>query len=299
VRATDAAGNTDQTPATRTWTVDTVTPDTAIDSGPSGTVNTAAASFAFSASEAGASFECRLDGGAWAGCTSPRAYSGLNDGAHTFEVRARDAAGNTDQTPASRSWTISALFADGFETGSFSSWTEVATGADGTATVQTGLVRAGTYAARLSATGAAGSFAYARRFLGASHTTLRAGGDFTVLAEGPNSKLVPFLRFFSASGARIVGLYRQNLSGSVRVQYGSKWVSTDATLPMNTWARMELYVVVGGNASRIEVRVDGQLIYDTTKASLGTAGVATLQIGDETKREPFTLVADDISASGG
>ena len=106
VRATDAAGNTDATPATRSWTIDTAAPDTTLSSGPSGTTTSTSASFAFSASETGAAFECRLDGAAWSACTSPQAYSGLAVASHTFDVRARDAAGNVDVTPASRTWTI-------------------------------------------------------------------------------------------------------------------------------------------------------------------------------------------------
>ena len=109
VRATDGAGNTDQTPASRTWTIDTGAPDTQIDTGPSGTSSDPSPAFSFSADESGSSFECRLDSsdpGDWASCSSPKPYTNLADGSHTFEVRATDGAGNTDQTPASRTWTI-------------------------------------------------------------------------------------------------------------------------------------------------------------------------------------------------
>ena len=107
VRAIDVAGNVDATPATRSWTVDTTAPDTTISGGPSGTVTDTTASFTFSATET-ATFECRLDGAAWSSCTSPKGYTALASGAHTFDVRATDAAGNADATPASRTWTIQA-----------------------------------------------------------------------------------------------------------------------------------------------------------------------------------------------
>ena len=106
VRAIDAAGNTDLTPASRTWTVDTTAPDTTIDSGPSGTITVAGATFTFSSSEAGATFECRLDGAAYSACPSPKSYTNLSNGSHTFEVRAKDGAGNVDATPASRTFTV-------------------------------------------------------------------------------------------------------------------------------------------------------------------------------------------------
>ncbi|HTQ68510.1 MAG TPA: kelch repeat-containing protein [Solirubrobacteraceae bacterium] len=107
VRAIDAAGNVDPTPASRTWKVDSTPPDTTIDSGPSGIVSSTSASFVFSSSEAGSTFQCRLDSAEFSVCTSPNALSALADGSHTFEVRAIDAAGNVDPTPASRTWTVS------------------------------------------------------------------------------------------------------------------------------------------------------------------------------------------------
>jgi hypothetical protein len=105
VRATDAAGNTDGTPASRTITVDTAAPETTIGEAPPATTSSTSASFRFS-SEAGATFECALDAAVFAACTSPRQYTGLAVGTHQFRVRAKDAAGNTDTSPASYSWTI-------------------------------------------------------------------------------------------------------------------------------------------------------------------------------------------------
>lgn len=111
VRAKDAAGNVDPTPAIATWTVDTTAPDTSITAGPSGPTNNASPSFSFSSTEGG-TFECRIDAGAWASCTSPKAYAALADGSHTFDVRAIDAVGNTDATPASRTFTVDTVVPD-------------------------------------------------------------------------------------------------------------------------------------------------------------------------------------------
>jgi hypothetical protein len=108
VRATDAAANTDVTPASTTFSVDTIAPNTTIDSGPSGTITVADATFAFSSPEAGATFECSLDGAAYSACTSPQSFTSLSVGQHTFSVRATDAAGNTNATPATRTWTVEA-----------------------------------------------------------------------------------------------------------------------------------------------------------------------------------------------
>jgi hypothetical protein len=85
---------------------DTAAPDTSIDGGPSGTVGATSASFTFSSTEAGSTFECSLDGAAFSDCSSPKSYAGLSDGQHTFEVKATDSAGNTDGTPAIRRWSV-------------------------------------------------------------------------------------------------------------------------------------------------------------------------------------------------
>jgi hypothetical protein len=85
---------------------DTTPPETTIASGPSGTISSGDASFTFSSSEPNSTFECRLDGAAYSACTSPKSYTNLSNGSHTFDVRATDRAGNVDATPASRTFTV-------------------------------------------------------------------------------------------------------------------------------------------------------------------------------------------------
>ena len=105
VRAVDEAGNVDPSPAERAFTIDTTPPQTMIVSGPAGPTKDSTPSFAFS-SEAGARFECSLDGGAFSPCSSPVALGPLREGPHAFAVRAIDRAGNVDPSPATRAFTI-------------------------------------------------------------------------------------------------------------------------------------------------------------------------------------------------
>src|SRR5207253_7989798 len=78
VQATDLAGNIGPV-ASFTWTVDTMAPTVSITASPSDPSKSASPSFAFSA-EAGATFQCSLDGAAFASCASPTSYSGVADG---------------------------------------------------------------------------------------------------------------------------------------------------------------------------------------------------------------------------
>ena len=95
------------------WTATTPTPppdetppNTKITSGPQGTTHKHKATFRFTSTEPGSTFRCKLDGKKWANCKSPRTYGNLKDGKHTFKVKATDAAGNVDPTPAKRSWRV-------------------------------------------------------------------------------------------------------------------------------------------------------------------------------------------------
>jgi hypothetical protein len=62
--------------------------------------------FRFVSTESASAFQCKLDRRAWTVCRSPKGYRALARGLHVFRVRARDRAGNLDQTPALRRWRI-------------------------------------------------------------------------------------------------------------------------------------------------------------------------------------------------
>lgn len=95
------------------WTATTPTPppdetppNTKIKSGPSGTTDKEKATFRFASTEAGSTFQCKLDRKPWRSCKSPKTYRNLNEGKHTFKVKAKDQAGNVDPTPAKRTWRV-------------------------------------------------------------------------------------------------------------------------------------------------------------------------------------------------
>ncbi|RKQ88105.1 Ig-like protein group 3 [Solirubrobacter pauli] len=104
IRGTDKAGN--QSTVTRTFTVETGLPETAIDSGPADVTAATEPAVSFSSPTIGAHFECAVDGATFAACSSPLALPGLADGAHVVQVRAVDRAGNVDATPAERRFTV-------------------------------------------------------------------------------------------------------------------------------------------------------------------------------------------------
>jgi Tol biopolymer transport system component len=94
VRAVDTSANRG-TPVTAAFTVDTAGPSTQIDSAPPATVTSNTATVGFSSPAADtASFQCSVDGTAFAPCSSPFTTPALADGAHTVDVRALDDLGN-------------------------------------------------------------------------------------------------------------------------------------------------------------------------------------------------------------
>jgi hypothetical protein len=104
VRAIDQAGNTGPVNF-YSWTIDNRPPVVTITSQQPSLTAATTATFAFAADESGVAFTCRLDGGAFAPCSSPTAYSGLSADTHSFAVVATDAAGNVSQ-PKTSTWTI-------------------------------------------------------------------------------------------------------------------------------------------------------------------------------------------------
>ncbi|HEV2950500.1 MAG TPA: cell envelope biogenesis protein OmpA, partial [Actinomycetota bacterium] len=106
VRARDAEGNVDPTPATWGWDVQTAAPPVLINSGPDVTTESRSATFDFGADGRGIRYECSLDGGAFSLCVSPKTYNGLPIGPHTFAVRVLVPDEAPEPTEALYEWTV-------------------------------------------------------------------------------------------------------------------------------------------------------------------------------------------------
>ncbi|MFT4049727.1 MAG: GDSL-type esterase/lipase family protein [Solirubrobacterales bacterium] len=108
VTQTDAVGNVGSA-TTMTWTVDTTAPGapTVTRTVPTANpTNSASQTLTFAGSEAGGTFQCKLDSGSYAACgSSPVTVSGLTSGSHTYYVTQTDDAGNISAA-GTAGWTV-------------------------------------------------------------------------------------------------------------------------------------------------------------------------------------------------
>jgi hypothetical protein len=112
--AIDRAANLAST--LQSFIVDNTPPDTRITVGPSGEITAEEIAFVFTGTDnltpaSNLLFAWRLDDGAYTAFTGATAATlrGLAHGNHTFDVKARDRAGNVDPTPATRAFSVSEL----------------------------------------------------------------------------------------------------------------------------------------------------------------------------------------------
>ncbi len=229
--------------------------------------------------------------------------SSVGDGSHTITARAVDPSLNSASD--SHAVTVSnvpppsgSLFSDDFESGGLSRWSTVSTAGSGSASVQSGTVHDGVYAARLTSSGSGSSYAYARADFGSNQGELTLAGDFRIAGEGASNQNIPLFRLFDASGTRRLSLYRQDVSGGIYIWDGTGYHPTGTSLALNTWGHFELHAIAGNGSgiATLELRLDGALIYQVTNATLPPVRIA--QIGNDSKNQPMDLHVDNVAISG-
>jgi Big-like domain-containing protein len=110
VQATDAAGNT--ATAARLFAVNVPSPpqptppDTSFTKGPKKKTTKRRPKFKFTSSQAGSSFQCKVDNGRFTACSSPFKPAKLRLGKHVVRVRAVGPTGLTDPSPAVKKFKV-------------------------------------------------------------------------------------------------------------------------------------------------------------------------------------------------
>lgn len=277
----------ESTASSLTWILDSTAPAVQIDSAPSDPNLAADATFSFSSTDAGATFECDLDGGGFASCVSPLTYASVAPGAHTFTLRARDAAGNVsgDVTHAWTQETVQTVALYHFDTGPESG-------------------DSGAYANDLTDVGtaplASGRFGEGRTLVAAEGDHLVAADDASLATVASTMTVEAYVNFSSlpaTNGERMViagqsasdancenacgwmfGVTKQGGRNSFRVFFGAS-VDAGATLTLVTSSAQTFnvgswhHIAVTWNLGSATIYLDGVSVYS---GAIGTAGSATI-----------------------
>jgi chitodextrinase len=208
---------------------------------------------------------------------------------YTYQVRARDAAGNlsglsdaaTATTPAGET----GLFADGFENGGLSNWTSV-TGL----TVQQQQVFSGSTAARATTTGPA---RWAYKTLGSTYADLYYRIRFKVVSQATTANL---LKFRTSTGASLLGVYLTNTGRlAYRNDVAAQSTTSTAVVSPGAWHTLQVRVLVNGAASETETWLDDVKIAALSKSeSLGTAQTGRVQLGENSADRTYDIAYDTV-----
>lgn len=179
------------------------------------------------------------------------------------------------------------VFADGFEKGSFSSWTNVV----GAVGVQSSTVRSGSFAARMTP---AGAQAYIVRSLGTGRAELYARVWFRVESRSTPSSLLRFAR----SDKPLLGVGLQS-DGRVFLRNATMTTAqvADRAVTDSDWHELEVHILVG-DAGRSDVWLDGRALPELGGAqSLGSQGVTALRLGEDVRHRTSDIAYDDVDVS--
>jgi hypothetical protein len=209
---------------------------------------------------------------------------------YQYTVRARDGAGNPSAVSSPASVTtpvgVAPVFSDGFESGSFSSWTS-----SGGLVLQSAIVRSGAFAAEGSTSNGA---TYAKKTLPSTYADGYGRVYFNLRST---SSQVNLLRFRTAADVSL-GYVFLSPTGQVGLRNDiAATTTTSATVAGPGWHAIELHMVVNGTSSSIEVWLDGVRLsaLSPSGVNLGTAPIGRLQIGEVQTARTYDVVLDDAA----
>ena len=208
--------------------------------------------------------------------------------AYTYQVRARDLAGNHSEwstsVPVTTPALSSVIFADGFESGNLSQWTIVS----GLSTQQT-QVFSGAWAARALAPPAS----QAQKYLATQETDVYYRLRFLITSRTGVAYLG---KLRTTTGASILGLH-VSATGKLAYRNDAAAVTrtSSTTVTNGVWHEAQIHVQIAGASSLVETWYDGALIGALTRTEdLGPNPIGRLQLGDNDTNRTFDIAYDDI-----
>jgi len=221
---------------------------------------------------------------------------------HSYQVRAKDAAGNLSALSSAATATtptISVLFHDGFESGDLSSWINpapVTNPANSGLTAQQSEVFAGAWGASAVSTGSGTS---AWRALSASETNLYYVARFKALSHNSTVNLMRF----RTTGAGAGSLATLSLSTTNRLVLRNDVAGVAATsltsAALGAWHTAQFHIAVNGAASTTEVWLDGTPVGDLSlTTNLGTNPIGRIELGDtnsSTTPRAYNVAFDEVA----
>jgi chitodextrinase len=205
---------------------------------------------------------------------------------YTYQVRARDLAGNASALSVGATASVADLLDDGFESGALLGWTATSTTAEQTQ------VYAGAWAAEATSSG---SPADAWLPLSAPQPELYARVRFELLRQGGNS--VTLIRVRTATGTAIASAFVSS-SGKLgtRSDISSTTTTSTTAVSAGTWHELQLHVLTGASP-RIDVWLDGVPIPGlSTTPALGTTALGRVELGEASSGRTFDVAFDDVAA---
>ncbi len=208
--------------------------------------------------------------------------------AHEYTTKALDAAGNLSAPSDTASASPGGiLFGDDFESGDLSAWTAVeGLGIDKEAFEST-------YGARAAGRG---NSAFATKDLTAPQHDVYYGFRFRLQEEHPSINLA---KLRTADGAALLGLF---VTDTARLGYRNEVAGASVTSALSstseTWHSFQVHLLVDGDASRLEVWLDGRIVDDLSGGlALGDEPVGQVQLGENLKDRTYDVAFDDLVVS--
>jgi arylsulfatase A-like enzyme len=205
---------------------------------------------------------------------------------HTYGVEAVDANGKGSgavTAPPLRLPAAGSLLVDGFESGTLMGW-PVVRGAFAVYGGSTGRVEA-----RFTSSGAP---SFVRATLPSAPENILIKAEVKLLSRA--AEPVVLVRGMDPSGVGVVQVFvRTDGTLAYKVEQTKKIRRSGVVLPPGEWHTIGLQVVANGDASNVEVRLDGVLIAGRTETA-GIVPIGRIQLGDHLYGRTYDVGVDDV-----